>query len=267
MKTLIYDNECPLCVAYTSAFVTTGILEKEGRQHFNEVSPAILAQIDKSRIYNEIPLIENETGKVWYGIDALLELLGSRIPLIKKIGKWTPVNWFLKKLYKLVSYNRKVIVAVNSSGQDCNPDFNIRYRILFLLIGLVFNSLIYTRCLSLFNVSIFPAAATHTLQAAHFSFVAVNICIAIFLGKKNGLEYLGQVNMLALITLLLLIPITCLQNNLGAVFIGFSFGAIFFFISREYIRRMKYAGIITKHKSVVALNVLCICSFFLYLLY
>ena len=267
MKTLIYDNECPLCVAYTGAFVKTGLLEKEGRKNFNEIPESDLENLDKKRCHNEIPLLDNETGKTWYGIDALLEVLGAKMPLVKKIGQLSLINWLLKKLYKLISYNRKVIVAAKAKGYDCSPDFNTRYRVLFLLIGLTINSWLFTLYFPVFNKSIFSNAGFVEMQLAHFSFVAVNITIAAFLGKQKGLEYLGQVNMIALLSMLLILPLNLVENNINAELVNFVLGLICFFSAREYIRRMRYAGIITKHKPVVALNIFCLTVFFIYLAY
>lgn len=267
MKTLIYDNECPLCVAYTGVFVKTGLLEKEGRKNFNEIPAATLAQLDKTRCNNEIPLIDHETGKTWYGIDALLEIIGTKIPLVKTIGKLPVINWLLTKLYKLISYNRKVIVAAQPGGYDCSPDFSTRYRILFLLIGLIFNSWMFTLHYPMFSKSIFSHAGFAQFQLAHFSFVAINICIAAILGKRRGLEFLGQVNMLAMISMLLLLPLSLAENSIGDGLINFALGTICLFSMKEYNRRMKYAGIITKYKTVVVLNILCLLSFFIYLAY
>ncbi|RYD77173.1 MAG: DUF393 domain-containing protein [Sphingobacteriales bacterium] len=264
MKTLIYDNECPLCVAYTGAFVKTGLLKKEGRKKFNEVDQQMLANLDAARMHNEIPLIEKETGKVWYGMDALLEILGSKFPLLKKTGQLKIINWFLKKLYKLVSYNRKVIVAVPPSGYDCSPHFNIRYRIIFLLAGLVLNSCLFTQSVPFFIHHIFPDA--QHLQEVHFLLVTLNIAIAVILGTKKGLEYLGQVNMLAFISLACLIPIVFFQQLIPGGFAIFFTGLISCFISREYIRRMKYANIIGQNNAVVILNIITVAAAIMYLI-
>ena len=265
MKTLIYDNECPLCVAYTGAFVKTGLLDTAGRKHFNEVSPSLLQQIDEQKCFNEIPLIDETNGKVWYGIDAMLEILGSRFPLIKTIGNCPPVNWLLKKIYKLVSFNRKVIVGQPSSGLNGNPDFNTKYRVLFLLAGLVVNSWLFTLFYPLFTKSIFSNADFLQFQVAHFSFVGINVSIAAVLGKRKGLEYLGQVNMLAMTCMLLLLPLNAAGDVFGNGLINFVMGAICFLIMREYIRRMKYAGILGNYKMIVALNITSLLGFFLYL--
>lgn len=261
MKTLIYDNECPLCAAYTNAFVKTGMLEKEGRKSFDEVSDEVFNRVDKTKCNNEIPLVDTETGKTWYGIDALLELMGARVPIIKKVGEWSPINWFLKRLYKLISYNRKTIVALQSRTlYDCSPAFNIKYQLLFLLTGLLLNSALWQVYLLLFQ-KINPVIDEASWIIGHYGVVAINIAIATRLGWKKGLAYLGQVNMIALIAMLTILPLYFLSDffNIHLEMYWFALGLCCFFIGSEYIRRMKYAGIL-KQPSVVILNVLSIAS-------
>lgn len=48
-KVIIYDDGCPLCAAYTNAFVKTGMLAKEGRKNFNEIDPGLFAYIDQKK--------------------------------------------------------------------------------------------------------------------------------------------------------------------------------------------------------------------------
>ena len=265
MKTLIYDSECPLCSCYTSIFVKTGVLENDGRKNFNEVGQALLAELDTARMRNEIPLIDSHTGEKWYGVDALLELVESRVPTCTKVGRLPAVNWFLKKLYKLVSLNRKVMVAIPARGYDCSPDFSLRYRILFLLIGLVFNSWLFTLRVPMLSEYMFPSASSFNLQMVHFTLVSLNITIAILLGLKQGLEYLGQVNMLALLALIATLPASWLISTAGSSVTWFYLGAVSLFIAREYFRRMYYASILSKYKTVVFINMICIAAAACYL--
>ncbi len=109
--TLVYDDLCPLCTWYSGCFVKTGLLAAEGRVAFSKVQESLLCKIDFERGKNEIPLFDVKTKEVWYGIDALLEILDQKIPWIKTIGRVPPVKWFLQRIYKLISYNRKVIVV------------------------------------------------------------------------------------------------------------------------------------------------------------
>jgi predicted DCC family thiol-disulfide oxidoreductase YuxK len=271
-KIIIYDEDCPLCSAYTSAFVKTGILNEEGRRNFSNIDADIFNLVDKTKCNNEIPLIDTQTKQVWYGIDALLELLNTKIPFIKKLGNRPPVKWMLHRLYKFISYNRKVIVAIPSKNKyDSSPDFNMRYRLYFLICFLLFNSFMLLPLYnSIFSVSFIAGSSFPAVQYAHLAFVAVNISGAFFLGRKNAFEYLGQINMLALICILLLIPLLLVNRFTGLSntdINNFYMGMVCMFIITDYRRRMRYAGIIQNYPALVALNVCCLIAFILYLIY
>jgi predicted DCC family thiol-disulfide oxidoreductase YuxK len=269
-KTLVYDDACPMCAWYSDAFVKAGMLEKEGRKAFSTASPELLNDINVQRSKNEIPLVDNETGQVWYGIDALLEILGDKIPVIKTIGKLKPVNWFLKRFYKFISFNRKVIVASlkKPDAIDCTPDFNAFYRVLFMVVFLTFNTLMLfpihyclARVMPSYHLTVGQMHFTHAI------FVLSNCVLATSLVKREAIEYLGQVNMLALVTILLLIPFMLVNKALGGS-TSFSYiylGALTFFIIYEYFRRMEYVSFIYRHKWIMIANLFCVIAFMLYL--
>lgn len=244
---LIYDDKCPMCAAYTSAFVKCGILPQNGRKSFTSADESLLSKVDVYRGKNEIPLIDAEANKVYYGIDSLLELLGTKMQLIKTIGRLQLVYWFLKKLYKFISYNRKVIVAKKcSSGQfDCSPEFNYTWRLIFLVFFLCFNTLaLFPVQHYVFANSIFNAAGIGYLQLLHAALVSINIGLAFTLSKNRAFEYIGQVNMLATITVFLLL-ILAGANKVFEINTGVNNAAIVLIaalVFKEYVRRMRYAG-------------------------
>lgn len=246
---LLYDDHCPLCVAYTQAFVTTGLLTKEGRVQWSKIDSETWQRLDAERARNEIPLVDQTTGKVWYGIDALLELLGRRCKLIQTLGKWKPLNWVLKQLYSFISYNRRVIVAVgNPPGEaDGGPTFQGFYRWCFLCIGLFINTLLMiplsNEVLSQIVISPIPL---WQWQAGHGVVVLIDIALAFTLPYRRAMEYLGQINMLALLVMLLCVPLMWMGGDFLREHITFLCGwmlmaAVIF--GREYKRRMTYAGI------------------------
>ncbi|HRI22330.1 MAG TPA: DCC1-like thiol-disulfide oxidoreductase family protein [Panacibacter sp.] len=139
-KALIYDDNCPLCNAYTKAFVKGGFLKPENRIAFSDVNIQQF-KIDWNRARHEIPLINMQTGEVKYGIDALIDILQQKFLFIKHVIKIKWLNWFLRKLYKLISYNRKIIVAARGqhvSSIDCTPDYSFfwRWALIILCYGL-----------------------------------------------------------------------------------------------------------------------------------
>ncbi len=89
-----------------------------------------------------------------------------------------------------------------------------------------------------------------------------------FLGKRMAFEYLGQVNMLALITILCILPLQCINLLLpmtGGWLTNSYLALITLFISRQYIHRMNYAGIIRNHKWVIVANIVSLIIFLTYL--
>lgn len=262
-KILIYDDDCPLCVAYTSAFVKSGLLTTEGRQPFSAVSPELLHSINWQRSVNEIPLLDPGTKQVWYGIDALLEILGQKCALIKTVCRFKPIYWLLKKLYSFISYNRKVIVAVKSSPLkvDCTPSFNLFYRVLFLAVFLAVNTLMILpvhqhllKQLPGYSLSLTRLLGLHGIM------VGLNCTLALFLPKRTALEYLGQVNMLTLVTNLLLIPLVLTDAyiqpgnwvNYGYLIL------VSIVIFHEYFRRMNFANMLGRYWLVLTVNLACV---------
>jgi predicted DCC family thiol-disulfide oxidoreductase YuxK len=270
-KVLIYDDDCPLCVAYTSAFVKTGLLTTEGRKSFTAVSPELLQSINWQRSVNEIPLVDTTTKQVWYGIDALLEILGQKCALIKTIGRVQPINWFLKKLYSFISYNRKVIVAVKTSPLkvDCTPSYNLFYRVMFMAVFLVVNTLLILPVHQHLLTQL-PGYSLSLSQlfGLHACMVVLNCMLALLLPKRTALEYLGQVNMLTLVTNLLLIPLVFTDAyihpgnwvNYGYLIL------VSIVIFHEFFRRMNFANMLNRYWLVLTVNLasvmgLCICLF------
>ena len=269
-KILIYDDNCPLCTWYSGAFVKCGFLTAEGRKAFSVIDPALFNKIDFAKSRNEIPLIDTISGKVFYGIDSLLEILNQKIPLIKKIGNFRPLKWFLRKLYCFISYNRKVVVArkCGNGAIDCAPDFNYFYRILFMTVFLIFNTTmlipyhnILFSGLSYYKISLME------LQFAHFGLVVINCLLASTFKKQKAIEYLGQVNILALLVILFLIPLLFFEKffvlNDTIVTIYLAFTAMFIF--KEYLRRMDYAGVLVKNSWIISVNLTSITGFLLFL--
>lgn len=239
-KILVYDDNCTLCSWYSGLFVKHGFLDAEGRKAFSTIDNTLLSKIDFNKSRNEIPLLDTSTLKVLYGIDALLEILNQKIPFIKTTGNLKPIKCFLKKLYKLISFNRKVIVAkkCGPGNIDCSPDTNFYYRFIFMAFSLLLNTLmLYPLHHNLFSRLSYYHPGIYELQAAHFVLVTANCTLAFSFAKSKAYEYLGQVNMLALTVILLLIPLLLLHYLFFAEwFDRFYLVITAVFIFKEYAR-------------------------------
>lgn len=271
-KILLYDDYCPLCTWYSGLFVKTGLLQPANRVPFSKADLNILTAIDIEKAKDEIPLYDPDTSKTLYGLDSLLEILGQRCPFIKSAGTIAPVNWFFKKLYKFVSYNRKVIVAKKCGPGtfDCSPGFNIFYRILFILFFLLFNTVMLLPLHEhLFSHLSFYHLTNEQLQAGHFAFVGVNFFIAAGMNKKIAIDYLGQVTVLAIITIVLLSMLLFVSSIFTVpewiVFLYLVLSTML--IAKEYFRRMKYAGILNFYKIITVINIMSVALFLVYVFY
>lgn len=211
MKALIYDNECPLCAAYSAAFVRLGLLRSEERIPFAALDQQeFIARLDASRQGNEIPLVDLAGGETLYGLDVLLHLVGRRWPFLSRAASVRPLYWLLKKVYALISYNRRIILARNfcSNRHNCAPSYNFRYRLAFIVFAALF---------SVFITFLFGQSFSKTTPAAAFlpglrmlvvcspGWILTLAAAVLFL-QKDRLEYAGHLATLQITGVLVLVP-------------------------------------------------------------
>src|SRR5689334_18479535 len=104
MKTLedhviIYDDECPMCNAYTSAFVATGMLDKEGRRAYSTTDQRNIPEVDWHRAKNEIALIDLKNNKVTYGVNSLLSIVGNSMPAFRPLFSTALFQYIIGRVY------------------------------------------------------------------------------------------------------------------------------------------------------------------------
>jgi predicted DCC family thiol-disulfide oxidoreductase YuxK len=142
-KVIIYDDACPMCKAYTAGFVKAGWLQH--RSGFSNADPDMIAKIDLDRARHEIPLLDLQTGKVVYGLDALFLIIGTKWPVFKPLFKATWFKKLLYPLYQIITYNRRVIAGSGApvNGFDCAPDVNLFYRWLYIGLAVLGATFLY----------------------------------------------------------------------------------------------------------------------------
>ena len=128
VPTLIYDDACPMCKAYTAGFKTAGWCD---RAAFSGVGKeAIAAGLDLDRARHEIPLVDPDTGKVYYGLDAMTRVMASGMPAFRPLLRSRLLRAVLAPLYKIITYNRRIIAGTHAPavGFDCAPDRHRGWR-------------------------------------------------------------------------------------------------------------------------------------------
>ncbi|MDI9363487.1 MAG: hypothetical protein QM541_00950 [Flavobacterium sp.] len=208
-KVMVYDDNCALCNAYTSAFVKIGLLEANSRKAFSQVTDSVMCKLDANKSKNEIPLLDTVTNQTWYGLDAMLEVISVKFPLVKRVANIAPIKWFLLRLYKSISYNRKVIVAVpkTNSKYDCTPDFNAKYRLVFLLFVTLFTIASIKPLYYFFNVQSIANIALQQVHVGFFVLFLVAFALPKLLHNAMAYHYWGQIAMVSLLSILLTLPL------------------------------------------------------------
>jgi len=147
--TILYDEVCPMCNAYTGAFIKTGMLDKNGRESYQNMPPDLSVRIDCARAVNEIALIDRQTGEVHYGVKSLFIIIQNSFPVLRSLFNCRPFAWLMDKFYKFISYNRRVMMpsAKEIAGSMNDPSFNAKYRIAYLILTWIITGFI------LFNYS------------------------------------------------------------------------------------------------------------------
>jgi len=239
-KVLVYDDYCPLCSLYTMGFVSTKMID--ARVSFSSIPEAYSRLLDVDRARHEIPYIDTESGMVCYGIDALAEALGNRLPWLKPVILWRPVYQPLKLLYKFISYNRHVIIPSSRCGAsfDCSPDFNRFWRACFIVVAFAL-SIIFTG----WFIGSFGGYLSKETMVLSGSIAGGKWAIQMIFGwcvlsEKRWL-YLGQLAATCLTGSLTLVPFAILSG--GPLFFFGSLLASIFVMTASTIIRLKVIGL------------------------
>ncbi|MFK8058082.1 MAG: hypothetical protein AB8F78_18285 [Saprospiraceae bacterium] len=133
--TFLYDDACPMCQGYTSAFKQ---LKLSDRQAFSQIDIDNLPGLDLDRGRHEIPMLDTQTGEVRYVLDAMTEAIGEGLPILRPLVRNGVFLKALKPLYWLITYNRRVIAGTKPpvEGLDCAPDFHAGWRWTYVALAL-----------------------------------------------------------------------------------------------------------------------------------
>jgi predicted DCC family thiol-disulfide oxidoreductase YuxK len=214
MKTLknhliLFDAECPMCKAYTQAFVTSGMLDAAGRADYQSGIGAACPLIDKKRAANEIALVNLENGEVTYGIKSLFKVIGNSFPVFAPLFAFNPFVWFMSKVYAFIAYNRRVIIPAgkDDEGYACQPTFKLHYRIAYLLFTWFCTGYILTAYARLLAGVVPAGGAYREYFICGGQIIFQGIIISTF-AKEKLWNYLGNMMTISFAgSLLLVVPI------------------------------------------------------------
>lgn len=248
--TIYYDEVCPLCNTYTSAFVRSGMLDEEGRQPYQKLGTGCTLPIDRKRAVDEIALLNKATGEVHYGINSLFFIIGHSYPFLKPLFRFRPFAWLMKKIYRFISYNRRVIIPSKDIGnEDQSPSLNARYRSFYLLFTWIITSIIlfnYSRLITDFV----PAGNFYREFMVCGGQIAWQLVFISFIQKKKTWDYLGNLMTISFAGGLLLLPALLISgfHFFEPVVFVIYFGLVVTLMLLEHIRRsslLRIGGLLT----------------------
>lgn len=243
---LLYDEDCPLCRWYTAKFVQYGFLNPEGRISYSTHIDRLKQVVDPELAQNKIACIDHRTNQVSYGIDSLLLILGQRFKLIPIIGRFKPVNYLLRLLYQLITYNRKIVAPApkQAIACACEPSRSILWRFLFIALITCITSRIIHWYFPLFFSGYLNATPVSDWMLLILQLGFQSICFWFF-KQKNLYDYLGHLAFVSFLGSLLLwgfgllIQVCSIPGIPTALLSAVSFGIVLCFMFYEHKRRVQ----------------------------
>jgi predicted DCC family thiol-disulfide oxidoreductase YuxK len=220
--TIIYDEQCPLCNAYTGHFIRSGMLDQNGRTPFNEQSTAQFPTVNWERAKTEIALVDRVHERVYYGVDSLVKIIGNRFPALLWFMKHAVIRWIIQKIYFFVSYNRKVIAPGKVFEEEhlCAPPMNYTYRWLYIAFAWLITSVVLTSYSALLH-PIVPTTAFGREFLICGGQILFQGLIVFSIRPQRLIHYLGNMMTVSLIGALLLLP---------ALLMGLFYQSVIFFL-------------------------------------
>jgi len=247
MKTLsnhliLFDAECPMCKAYTQAFVATGLLPQNGRAAYQQLREETCPMVDRQRAVNEIALVNQETGEVSYGINSLFKVFGAAMPLLKPLFSFGPFVWVMSKVYAFISYNRRVIIPASDTKYsfELQPTFKLKYRLVYLAFTWAVTAYILTAYVHLMKGLLPQGYAFREYLVCGGQLFFQGIMIS-FIAKDKMWNYLGNMMTISFGGALLLLPGLFVSTlfSAGPLFYVLYFMGVAGCMFLEHIRRTK----------------------------
>ncbi len=200
---LLYDQDCPLCKAYTNFFVNKGFIDKKYHISFQNGIDRYRHVVDEDRAHNEIACIDVNSNHVFYGAKGFFKVVGQRFPWLEWFSNLPLIASFISKLYFFISYNRNIIVKKQGIQCACAPAKNWTYRILFMLLTFWFTSVQVQYYFENYFGSYLQhnAVSDYLLMLGQYAFLT--ICF-VLLKQKNNYDYLGTIAFVTFIGALIL---------------------------------------------------------------
>lgn len=247
---LLIDKHCPMCNIYGKCFTKIKLVDAQTVSPYQNTRENYAQNIDMERAKNEIALYNIDSTQTIYGIDAMIKIVSHQRPRLHKLLHSTIVYAFLLRLYRFISYNRKVIypTAPKNNERDCTPQVNTKYRWFYILFVAIFTGIVLNNFIFYINMALDLPHNWVREYIVCFGQIAWQFIAISLLSRTKTLDYLGNMSTVSMIGGLLLLPL--LAVNLFTPLSPIIFVCYFFLVVSimlvEHIRRCKLLGVSLK---------------------
>jgi predicted DCC family thiol-disulfide oxidoreductase YuxK len=160
-KTVVYDGDCPLCVSASQSMVRRGWIDEAHRRAFQSYAGDDAARLLEAGVRDGVGVIDDDTGRIRTGLDALLHLFEDRPPpLWARAARTRALRPLFALGYGLVAANRRALAPPPPRDVACACDPTPRPALqgtFALLCALVFVAIAACEALTLARLE--PAGA------------------------------------------------------------------------------------------------------------
>jgi predicted DCC family thiol-disulfide oxidoreductase YuxK len=207
---IAYDSSCVFCSKLISFFRFLGIFSSNQITAIQDLDVPNYDILDKSRLKNEIPIINLVNKKVFYGAEGIVALIIYKWPTTKHLSNLILI--LFTPLYLLISYNRKLIFnkTLNfCSSPFCEPTFNIKYRTSYIAITNILSFLIIYKLLNYYNLAIY---FKYLLVFVILTTLLLFLTLKLKKGVEVSFEIIGHCSTLLLFGSVMILPILLINK-------------------------------------------------------
>jgi len=245
---LLIDQQCPMCTAYATTFTKLKMIDDKTIAPYQTIDENHTQYIDMHRATNEIALHNIETKETKYGLDAMFHIVSQGQQWIKSILYFPLLFMPLKYLYKLITYNRKVIVravSFHKGERVCNPDKNLFYRSLFIGLSAWFTAVVLNSYFSQIGQYFGYESPWYVEYFVCFGQIVWQGIMIQFISPAKSWDYLGNMSTVSVLGGILLLPVLLLNRfiHLNSWVLLSVFGLVVGVMLLEHVRRCKSIGL------------------------
>ena len=239
-----------MCNIYGKCFTQVQLIDTQTVTPYQNIEEVYTQNIDMERAKDEIALYAIDSTQTIYGIDAMIKIVTHQHPNLHRLLHSKIIYAFLLRLYRFISYNRKVIYPTPTQihERDCTPQVNTKYRWLYILFVAFFTGIVLNKFIFHINMALDLPHNWVREYIICFGQIAWQFIAISLLSKKNTLDYLGNMSTVSMIGGLLLLPLLAINSilHLSPIIFVCYFLLVVSIMFVEHIRRCKLLGISLK---------------------